>query len=171
VTRYVALLRAVNVGGRKLAMADLKKIAEELGLAQVRTYIASGNLLFASRKSEASVKATLEQALAKHMNAEVLVMVRTAEEMKAVVERNPFPAHAGNNSVAIFLDEPPPKSAADEAKNVDDERVALGEREIYVAYGRAGIGESKLRIPAAKNGTGRNMNTVAKLAQLAKEER
>jgi uncharacterized protein (DUF1697 family) len=166
---YVALLRAVNVGGRKLAMAELKTIAEDLGLAQVRTYIASGNLLFASGKGAASVKAGLEQALGKHMGAEVLVMVRTAGEMTAVVERNPFAGHDPKRSVAIFLDEPPPPSAADEAKNVADERIALGKREIYVAYGRAGIGDSKLRIPAAKNGTGRNMNTVAKLAELARE--
>jgi uncharacterized protein (DUF1697 family) len=70
--------------------------------------------------------------------------------------------------VAIFLDEAPPKDAVSQAKNVADERMALGRREIYVHY-PSGQGRSKLRIPAAAAGTARNMNTVAKLAELAKE--
>ena len=54
-------------------------------------------------------------------------------------------------------------------RNIDDERIALGEREVYVAYGESGMGRSRLRIPAAEAGTARNMNTVAKLAELARE--
>jgi len=70
--------------------------------------------------------------------------------------------------VAIFLDEKPPKDAIENAKNIADERMALGTREIYVHY-PSGQGRSKLKIPAAARGTARNMNTVAKLAELAKE--
>ena len=167
-TAYVALLRAVNVGGRQLKMSDLKQIAEEQGLESPRTYIASGNLLFASSKSEKDVKTALEHALAAHMGKDVGVMVRTAAEMHAIVEDNAFPDEPGNRVVAIFLDEKPPKEAAEHAKNIAGERMALGTREIYVHY-PSGQGRSKLKIPAAARGTARNMNTVAKLAELAKE--
>jgi uncharacterized protein (DUF1697 family) len=167
VTAYVALIRAVNVAGQKLLMSDLKAIAEQLGLDQARTYIASGNLLFASRKAEGRVKAELEAALAKHMGKPVGVMVRTATEMAAVVTANPFPK-AGKKAVAIFLDHKPPKEAAAAAKGAADEEVAPGKREIYVHY-PSGMGQSKLRIPAAARGTGRNMNSVAKLAELLTE--
>jgi uncharacterized protein (DUF1697 family) len=167
-TAFVGLLRAVNVGGRKLVMAELKALAEGLRLGQARTFIASGNLLFTSPHSEGEVKSALEAALTEHMGKTVGVMVRTAKELTAVAKANPFEAEPGNRVVAIFLDEAPPKDAADQAKNVDDERMALGAREIYVHY-PSGQGQSKLRIPAAINGTARNMNTVRKLAELAEE--
>jgi uncharacterized protein (DUF1697 family) len=167
-TAFVALLRAVNVGGCKLVMADLKGLAEGLGLAGAKTFIASGNLLFTSADSEGDVKRALESALAKHMAKPVGVMVRTAHEMAAVAKANPFADQPGNKVVAVFLDDPPPADSAQLAKNVADERMALGRREIYVHY-PSGQGESKLRIPAAANGTARNLNTVTKLAELAKE--
>jgi uncharacterized protein (DUF1697 family) len=68
-----------------------------------------------------------------------------------------------------FLNEPPPADAIDHARGRDGERIALGEREIYVDYCGTLLGRSKLRIPAAEKGTGRNMNTVAKLAEIAAE--
>jgi len=168
VTAYVALLRAVNLGGRQLKMDDLKLIADELGLGSPRTFIASGNLLFLSEKREAALKRQLEAALGEHMNSAVGVMVRTAEEMAETAAASPFASEPSNKVVAIFLDEAPPADAATSAKNVADERLALGRREIYVHY-PSGQGRSKLRIPAASRGTARNMNTVAKLAELARE--
>ena len=165
-TAYVALLRAVNVGGRQLKMAELKQIALELGLEAPRTFIASGNLLFASSKSEAALKTQLEAAVGAHMGVDVGVMIRSAGELAQVVEANPFATEAGNRVVAIFLDEAPPADAA--AKNVADERLALGRREIYVHF-PGGQGRSKLKIPAAARGTARNMNSVSKLAELARE--
>jgi uncharacterized protein (DUF1697 family) len=167
-TAFVALLRAVNVGGRKLIMTDLKGVAEGLGFAAVKTFIASGNLLFTSAKSEDAVKQALEAALTRHMGKTVGVMVRTAKEMADIAMANPFASEPGNRVVAIFLDQSPPKDAAGQAKNVNHERMALGAREIYVHY-PSGQGQSKLRIPAAANGTARNMNTVKKLAELAEE--
>jgi len=168
VTAFVALIRAVNVGGRKLLMSDLKAIAGELGLRNARTYIASGNLLFTSGESDAVLKRRLEQRLADHMGHGVEVLVRSAAELADVVTSNPFAGQPGNRVVAIFLDDPPPADAAAKAKNIADERIALGKREIYVHY-PSGMGQSKLRIPAAASGTGRNMNSVAKLAELATE--
>lgn len=167
-TAYVALLRAINVGGRKLLMKDLVAIGEQSGFGQCRTFIASGNLLFTSGSGEAEVQSRLQDALAKLMSAEVPVMVRTAAEMQAVAAANPFPGEAGNRIVAIFLDHPPPADALEHAAGVADERMALGQREIYVAYGN-GMADFKLRIPAAARGTARNMNSIAKMAQIARE--
>ena len=165
---YVALLRGINLGKRNLKMDDLRKIATNLGVEDAKTYIASGNLLFRSAKSEKALKADLEAAIGEHMDAKVGVMIRTAAELAAVLAANPFKAEAASYTVAMFLDEAPPADSANAAKNVDGERIALGKREIYVHYPR-GQGQSRLAIPAASKGTARNMNTVARLAELAKE--
>ena len=167
-TAFVELLRAVNVGGRKLAMADLKEIAENLGFEKPRTFIASGNLLFMSTKKEAEVARMLESRLKDHMGAEVPVMVRTAAEMAAVSKANPFGDRPAAKVAAIFFEKAPPKDLIEQVRGTADEELALGKREIYVHY-PGGMGRSKLRLPAKAVGTARNMNTVAKLAELAKE--
>ena len=166
-TAFVALLRAVNVGGTgKLPMTDLKALCEKLGFARVQTYIASGNVIFESRKSEGAVKKALETALQKYAGKSVGVLVRTAAELAKVVEGNPFPKKPTKWTVAIFLDAKPPADTLSTLRGAADEEVRLGAREIYVHYG-SGMGRSKLKIPAAVAGTARNMNTVAKLAELA----
>jgi uncharacterized protein (DUF1697 family) len=165
----VALLRAVNVGGTgKLPMSDLKDICEELGFGAVRTYIASGNVVFESRKSEAAVKATLEKRLEAYAGKPVGVLVRTAAEMAQVLADNPFPKAAPNRTMAVFLDRAPPADALAGVRGQKDEEIRLGRREIYIHYGE-GMGQSKLVIAAAKAGTARNMNTVAVLAKMAGE--
>ncbi len=168
-TSYVALLRAVNVGGTgKLAMTDLKAICEAAAFRNVRTYIASGNVVFESGRSAKDVKQMLEKRLLAHAGKPVGVVVRTAAEMAEVLVRNPFPDAPGNRTVAIFLDSLAPAKALDDISGRVEEEVALGLREIYVRYGDD-MGHSKLKIPAAKAGTARNMNTVAKLAAMAGE--
>ena len=94
------------------------------------------------------------------------VLVRTAKEMQQVLAANPFEKLEPNRTVAVFLDEPPPKDALSTVTGAVTEEVRLGEREIYVYYGTR-MADSKLKIPAAKAGTARNMNTIAKLAELA----
>ena len=170
-TAYIALLRGVNLVGKStLKMADLKAIADDLKLEKARTYIASGNLLFVSDQPEAKLRALLEKRMQAHMGKQVGVMLRTAKEMAAVVKANPFPDGRGNNVQAFFMNEKPPKDLLETIRNkADDERVAAGKREVYVAYGERGIGRSRMRIPPAEAGTARNMNTVARLAELAKE--
>jgi uncharacterized protein (DUF1697 family) len=168
-TAFVALLRAVNVGGTgKLPMSELKEMCEALGFAGVRTYIASGNVVFSSRKSESAVKKALEAQLEAYAGKPVGVLVRTATEMQAVLKDNPFPKAAPNRTVAVFLDKPPPADALATVKGRKDEQIKLGRREIYIHYGE-GMGQSKLVIPAARAGTARNMNTIATLAQMASE--
>jgi uncharacterized protein (DUF1697 family) len=166
-TTYVALLRAVNVGGTgKLPMKDLAALCEDAGFARVETYIASGNVVFDSKGAAGRVKAELEKRLCAYAGKPVGVVLRTADEMRGVLERNPFRKAQPNFSYVIFLGAPPPPDALSNATGVVHEEMRLGVREIYVHY-PAGMGSSKLRIPATKEGTARNMNTVAKLADMA----
>jgi uncharacterized protein (DUF1697 family) len=164
---YVALLRAINVGGTgKLPMTQLTAMCECIGGANVRTYIASGNVVLDSALPAAQVKQKLEAELARHAGKPVGVVVRTAAEMAKVLAGNPFTRAEASKTVAIFLDEAPPKSMLDGIKGANGEEVRLGVREIYVHYVN-GQGHSKLRIAGAAAGTARNMNTVAKLAEMA----
>jgi len=166
-TAYIALLRAVNVGGTgKLAMDALKSMCEADGFRSVRTYIASGNVVFESPLSEKAVKKKIESRLLAYAGKPIGVMVRTAKEIAEVLARNPFPNAPGNRTVAIFLDDAPPAKVAETVSGRVHEEVSAGKREIYVLYDE-NMGRSKLKIPAAKNGTARNMNTVAKLAAMA----
>ena len=111
-------------------------------------------------------KSTLEARLLAYAGKPVGVVIRTAAELAAVVKANPFPKASQSQAVAIFLDQPPPKDALKHVTGQKREEMRLGTREIFVHY-PDGIGTSKLKIPAAKAGTMRNMNTVAKLAEMA----
>lgn len=165
-TAYAALLRAVNVGGTgKLPMSELQAMCEAEGYAGVRTYIASGNVVFQTALGEAQVKAALERRLHEYAGKPVRVLVRTAAELARILAANPFPDQAPNRTVAILLDDVPSPDALVTVVHQRNERLALGEREIYVDYG-AGMADSRLRIPAGDIGTGRNMNTIARLAAM-----
>ena len=166
---FIALLRAVNVGGTgKLPMADLVDMARSAGFGRARTYIASGNLVFDSPLTETRVKAMLEGSLATYAGKPVPVMVRTAEEMAAVLDANPFPDKAPNRTVVVFLDKAPPKDWRKGLVAPDGEEVRAGKRELYIHYG-SGMARSKLKLPAAAAGTARNINTVGRLAAMARE--
>lgn len=124
-TRYVALLRAVNVGGTgALPMAKLKAVCVEAGFVGVETYIASGNAIFDGKATAARVKAELEARLLAHAKKPVGVMVRTAAEMAGVLEANPFARTEPGYTVIVFLDAPPPRDALDHAVGVNGERMA-----------------------------------------------
>jgi uncharacterized protein (DUF1697 family) len=167
-TCFVALLRAVNVGGTgALPMKELAALCAGLGHDDVRTYIASGNVLFRCALSEADVRSGLERALAARMGKAVDVMVRTGAEMRAVLEANPFPAGDPKRVVVAFLNAPAPEDFLGRIKNVKAEEVRILGREIYLHY-RDGIGRSKLKLPSSPAATGRNLNTVARLAELAR---
>ncbi|PZM17137.1 DUF1697 domain-containing protein [Rhizobium tubonense] len=166
---YVALLRAVNVGGTgALPMAELKQLCEELGFAGVKTYIQSGNVLFRSDGAEARVRKLLEDALAKRMGKPPGVLLRSAVELQAVADGSPFPHAKPNYLLVTFLAEPPPEDALDKLSAPDGEEVSIAGREIYIHFPN-GSGRSKLKLPALKAGTARNLNTVRKLAEMARE--
>jgi uncharacterized protein (DUF1697 family) len=165
-TAYVALIRAVNVSGTgKLPKEELKAIGEACGFDDCRTFINSGNLLFTSDLAEADAKARMEKRIADYLGKAAPVYVRSAAEMAEAVARDPFTDDKPSRRFAHFIDEEPMQSMLDEARDVAGERLALGPRLIYVSYGE-GIGKTKLKLPAVKKGTARNMNSVARMAEL-----
>ncbi|MBX4927731.1 DUF1697 domain-containing protein [Rhizobium binae] len=164
---YVALLRAVNVGGTgSLPMAELKVICEGLGFTDVTTYIQSGNVLFRSDESAKAVEAKLDEALGQKTGKRPGVMVRSRKELSDIIANAPFPHAKPNFLLVYFLPEKTPGDALDKMVAPDGEEVKLAGREIYVHYPN-GPGRSKLKLPALKPGTSRNLNTVRKLAEMA----
>lgn len=165
-TTYVALLRAVNVGGKgKMPMADLRSLAEAAGLSEVRTYIQSGNLVFSSVKTPSAVKSVLEEELGGYAKKPVGVVIRTSQEMQAVLEANPFPDAEPSKVGVLFLDKPLSPNEIDTAKGRENEEIELGDRELFIHY-PSGMGRTKLRLSAMSEGTARNINTVGKLVKM-----
>ncbi|AYG58500.1 DUF1697 domain-containing protein [Rhizobium jaguaris] len=166
---YVALLRAVNVGGTgALSMADLKALCEEIGFTDVKTYIQSGNVLFQSDKDETTVQKQLEEALALKMGKSPGVILRSRRQLEAAAEGSPFPHAKPNYLLVNFLPERPPADALDKLVAPGGEEVHIAGKEIYVHY-PDGSGRSKMKLPTLKAGTSRNLNTVRKLAEMARE--
>ncbi len=178
--KYIALLRGINVGGnKKVAMADLRALAESLGLDDARTLLQSGNLVFrAAKRATAGLERDLEQATRKRLKLEIDFMVRTAEEWQAIVAANPFAreAQADPGHLLVLCLKSAPVATA--VKALADaipgrERMKARARELYV-YFPDGVGTSKLT-PALMDrklgvrGTGRNWNTVLKLEALLAE--
>ncbi|MBA3462955.1 MAG: DUF1697 domain-containing protein [Deltaproteobacteria bacterium] len=164
---FVAFLRAINVGGTGiLPMADLVKLCEKARFTHVQTYIQSGNVLFTSRSGASTVKATLEKALAVKLGKPVGVHLRTSVELDALLAANPFSAAAPNRVIVMFLDAAPTKDVLAAVKRPGGEELAVRGRELFIHYPE-GQGASKLKVPFADVGTGRNINTVTKLAAMA----
>ena len=166
-TTYVALVRAVNVGGTgTLSMPALLEMCRTCGFTAPTTYAVSGNAIFESDTDESDVKSQLEALMATHAGKTVPVFVRSAQEIAAVVNANPFPDAEPSKVIVFFLDREPEPLTGSTATGATTEMVVAGTREIYVHY-PDGIGRSKLKLPSATAGTGRSINTVTKLAGLA----
>jgi uncharacterized protein (DUF1697 family) len=176
---HIALLRGINVGGRnQVAMSDLRDLLAALGFAGARSLLQSGNLVFESdRRTGAHLERLLEVETAKRLSVNVDYLVRSATELKTIVTGNPFPEEATldpGHLVVMFL------KTAPEAADVDALRASIEGPETIQSLGKhlivfypAGIGTSKLtgtRIEKklSRRGTGRNWNTVLKLAGLCK---
>ena len=165
---YAALLRAINVGGTgKLPMTELRELCAGCGLEDATTYIQSGNVVFRSKLSESGVKRALEQALARKMGKPFGVLIRTCAELDAVIDGNPFPKAAPAQLLVLFMDAPPPADCLDRVVIPGREELALRGRELFIFF-PDGMGRSKLKVPLQKVGTGRNLNTITKLAALAR---
>jgi uncharacterized protein (DUF1697 family) len=178
-TPRVALLRAVNLGGKtSVPMAELRATATGLGFAEVRTLLQSGNLVFeADRSDDAGLEALLERAFAERFGFSTDILVRTADEWADLVAANPFPEMAADDPghlVLFALKEEPPeeKVAALRAAIRGPEFLEARGRHLFVGY-PDGIGRSKLTNAAIERklgtrGTGRNWNTVLKLLEAVK---
>jgi uncharacterized protein (DUF1697 family) len=175
---YVALLRAVNVGGRsQVAMSDLRQLLTDLGFEDVISLLQSGNLVFKTDGGTgARLEATLEAETQKRLGLKTAVFVRSAREMDAVIGGNPFAAEARRDPshlLVLFLKDAPKANAVDALRAAikGPELVQARGRHAYIVY-PAGIGRSRLtnaliEAKLGTQGTGRNWNTVRKLAALA----
>ncbi|MGK2950302.1 MAG: DUF1697 domain-containing protein [Acidimicrobiales bacterium] len=111
-TRHVAFLRAINVGGRRVSMDRLTAVAEDIGCGDVSTYIASGNVLFSSRKGRPALEVALEAAFADALGFEVPTFVRTRTEVQEVVGAQPFEVPDGHTHMVAFLRAAPSEEVA-----------------------------------------------------------
>jgi len=177
-TRYVALLRGINVGRAKpVGMADLKAEIEALGFGDVRTLLRSGNVVFSGKRKDAEDLArTLEHAIEQRFEMKVGVVVRTAAELEAIVEENPIPeaASEGSNLHVMFLAQPLPAAERDriEPAQFEPDVVRIADLEVYVWY-RNGMSGSKTAEQLDRRirtlVTDRNWNTVGKLLALTRD--
>ena len=173
-TVMVALLRGINVGGRgKLPMADLRMIVEGVGHTDVRTYIQSGNVVFRARaRSTAKVADELEKAIAAESSVAPPVVVRTAVELLATRDADPFIARGDDPAtvhLTFFRDAAP--DPGDLSSYAPDTAVAIG-RELHLSMPN-GVGRSKLAAALdrsiAPGGTSRNWRTFTTLLEMATE--
>jgi uncharacterized protein (DUF1697 family) len=173
----IALLRAVNVGGRSLKMADLVSLASDLGFAQPRTLAQSGNLVFETQDApDAALERRMEAAASARFGFAIDFVVRSAAEWRTVIAKNPFLDAARDDPSHLLvmpLKTAPPKGALDALRAAikGREEVALAGRDAYMVY-PDGIGRSKLTIQVIERhlrtrGTARNWNTALKLAAMA----
>jgi uncharacterized protein (DUF1697 family) len=148
-------------------MTDLKSLCEGLGLTNVRTYIQSGNVVFDCASTEARVKAVLEAALLTRMGKSTDVLVRSAIEMAAVLDRNPFPSAQGNQVSVLFFDQAAEEAVLAAITIPGREEIRAAGREVYIHY-PDGMGRSKLKLSSLGAATARNINTVTNLVEMTK---
>lgn len=180
-TGGVALLRAINVGGRNMiAMTELRAMFEALGFADIRTLLQSGNVVFAGKgRIGPAFETRLEAAIAERFKLSIDLLARSAEAWKAVVQRNPFPGQAKNDPqrlAVVFLksEASPDRVAALRAAIKGREIIAASGRELFIIF-PDGIGTSKLTPSLIEReletrGTARNWNTVLKLKAMLEKE-
>jgi uncharacterized protein (DUF1697 family) len=175
--RYVVLLRGINVGrAKQVPMAELRATLEGLGYEDVQTVLRSGNAIFtAPRRAAHTLEREIERALAAELGLESTCLVRTGAELRAVVAADPFGETASNGSryLALFLSAQPDAKllAAHDPRELAPDEIRLGERVLY-QWCPDGFMEAPALGPFVEKhlgvrATGRNWNTVTKLAALA----
>lgn len=176
--RYVALLRAVNIAGKNsVAMSDLRAWIEKLGFSNPRTLLQSGNVVFDGRaQPTGKLEALLEAEAKKRFRFDIPVVVRTADDLTRIVDRNPFPKEAAADPrrlLVVFMKGSiaAPNLKTLEAAIVGSEVVRAEGAQLYAVY-PDGQGRSKLTAALIERklgvaGTARNWNTVLKLKEMA----
>lgn len=170
--RYIAFLRAVNVGGRVVKMADLKRFFEKLGFDDVATFIASGNVIFGSRmKDSARLETVIERGLQDALGYSVAALVRTPLEVADIAQRDPFgkPVPQGGRLFVGFLRNAPPaatrRKVAVLSTKTDD--FTVEGRELYwlcaVPSMQSIMSGARLEKTVGMPATFRNINTVRRL--------
>ena len=174
-TRCVVLLRAVNVGGAKLPMAELRELATDLGATEVSTFIASGNLICQAPKDVKAFGSALEKAIESKYGFYRECIIRTPAELRKARENFPFDVDDPKNGHIVFLLDRPTKAAIEKAREIEtgaDRWEVIG-REWHIRYDH-GAGRSDMKTAAIGKalgtpGTSRNLRTVEKLIELASD--
>jgi uncharacterized protein (DUF1697 family) len=175
-TTYVAMLRGINVSGRnKLSMEDLRALIVASGAQDVRTYIQSGNAVFTSRRSPSTVVETLERDLESALGNRVPVLLRTTEELEAVIDANPFVGRGEDPKVlhVTFMGTVPSAAAlkALSDKRVDADEFQVVGRQVYLfcpnGYGNTKLTNAFFEKKLGSQATTRNWRTVTTLVELA----
>jgi uncharacterized protein (DUF1697 family) len=177
VAKQIALLRAINVGGRtKLAMSELRRLFADLGFADAQTILQTGNVVFEG-KAVAGLVARIEEALANEAGVKTDIILRSGKDWEKIIAANPYPDQAekaANWLVLMPLKDKPAKGTLDGLREAIQgrETVELAGDNLYIVY-PDGIGRSKLTLDLIEKrlgtrGTGRNWNTVLKIADAAK---
>lgn len=173
--RWAALLKGINIGGKRIPMTELKALVEKLGHDDVKTLLASGNVVFAARETDgAALEKALEEALAA-WGLKTDVVVRNLAELDAVIAANPFPDGAKDHPshlMVAFHRDPVPDGLIGKIPGIYDgpERLEAIDRELYIDF-PVDVGNSKLlpamaKLKFPKIATMRNWNTVSKLRDL-----
>lgn len=176
--RFAAFLRGINVGGnKKVAMADLRALLEGLGYEDVATLLQSGNAVFTGPKQKTSaVEVAIGEAIEAELGMDVSVLVRTADELAAVVDGNPFLATASDvkHLHALFVDRNPTKTELVPFDPADHrgEDLAVGDRVVYLHLPN-GVADATLPPVMFAKGTKilttqRTWNTVTKVLTKAR---
>ncbi len=177
-TKYVALLRAVNVGGRVVKMDELKKLFIIPGISNISTYIQSGNVLFETKEAGiAALQTKIEQKLLKALGYEVTVFLKTYADLESVIKKNPFKKEMEDGDLYVsFLNAKP--AAADvqllDALKADHEQFIVKDNNAYLlfpkkSYGTTKLSNANLEKKMKVRSTSRNWNTINKLAALLAE--
>ncbi len=171
-SRQIALLRGVNLGGRKLVMSQLRAACRDAGFTDVETLIASGNLVLGSKLKAALLEKKLEAMILEEFGLATEVHVRDAAQFEAIIAANPFKAFAKTDPNFLVVYFMRARATPDEMEAMEKtahagEEVREGEGCLYIRFPE-GQGVSKLKTP--KHGTARNWNTVTKLAAMAAGE-
>ena len=171
----IALLRAINVGGVKVSMADLKALLVDLGFEDVRTLLNSGNVVFRGKDNTGELEKLFETEFAKRVARPIEFFVRTAEEWNSIIDRNPMTDEARRDPghlLVVVLKRAPSDQEVESlrAAIVGPEIVQADGKQAYIYY-PAGVGQSKLTAKLIEKhlggpGTGRNWNTTLKLAAM-----
>lgn len=165
-TRFVALLRAVNVGGTgALPMKTLANLCTKAGLENVQTYIQSGNVVFTSPLSKSEVRQQIEKALERATGKTIDAIVRTGPELESVLAGNPFPKANPAQVGVLFLSRAASPELVKSILIPGREELRPRGGDVIIHY-PDGMGRSKLKLAALGVGTVRNLNTVRKLAAL-----
>jgi uncharacterized protein (DUF1697 family) len=177
-SRYALLLRGVNVGTKNsLPMAELRRMLTKLGCTDVQTYVQTGNAVFGTKLSAAALTKAIEDALERYMGRPIATTLRTLDQMKAIVESNPFATVVTNPKYlcVTFLSNAPTKLEIAPLHTQDwtPELFKLVRREVYTWHpngqGRSPLAAALGKLSLRGAVTTRNWNTVLKLSELLGE--